>query len=413
MRKIILLILTLLLIINSFAQDKKWNKIFNAYKSQNYKQALALSEKYTERKTSNPGVYYVIGLSYFKLYANSKNKFGPIKSAIHYIHTAQIKDRDSVYYRLFKNDLAQLRDSLETWSENYFQTNKQISKFYANSIIFLFKDTTQIYRKLYPPVVHKNNDVAANSIIPAGTQINQVDSRGRRQGLWIEKYPNGKPKYMIYFKNGKPAGVFRKYYPDGTLLVDMKFSPDGRRAEATFYDENGHKIAHGYYLDHKRDSLWQFFFNDSIPVKEVMYKNGKKNGFERIYAVFYYPNLLRERYYKNGVLDSVAVDYYYDGTPQRIMFYKNGKLNGPFQLFNYGGKIKIKGQYKNDYMEGLWYYFNSNGTVDTVRYHLGQNMNPAASQTESKIIKAMDEAKGKYPEPTQMFKKQFGLQGDW
>ncbi len=416
MSKSLAVILALLLSINTFAQDKKWDKILKNYQNHNYQQAIELSEKYITKKISNPGPYYVIGLSYFNLTHNlpAKTKQPRIKKAINYIHTGLIKDKDSTYYKLFASDLKQFKDSLQHWAETLYPKDKLTAGFYAQSIIYLFKDTTQIYRKIYPPKPNKPTSISANNpLIPQNTKINQTDARGQRQGLWIARYPNGNIKYEINFKNGHPIGLYRRYYPSGALLVEMKFDPTGHRAVATFYDMDGHRIAKGYYLDQKRDSIWQFFINDSIVLKEVMYKNGKKNGFERIYSPNYYPNLLQERYYKNGVLDSVAVDYYYDGTPKSIMFYKNGKLDGPFQLFYYGGQVKIKGQYKNDYMEGLWEFHNPDGTVDTVRYHLGQNVDKKQSEAETKILKAMEQAKGQIPEPEEMFKKQFGLQGDW
>lgn len=416
MSKSIAILLAFIMTFTTFAQDKKWDKILNSYKNQNYQQALQLSEKYIAKKITNPGPYYVIGLSYFNLNKTQHPKtiLPKIKNAVNYIHTALIKDRDSTYYKLFASDLKTFQDSLEHWATALYPKQKQTATYYAQSLIFLFKDTTEIYRKIYPPKPNNPASVAAdNSLLPKNTAINQTDQQGRRQGLWIAKYPNGNIKYEIYFKDGHPAGLYKRYYSTGALLVEMKFDPSGHRASATFYDMDGNRIAKGYYYDQKRDSLWQFFINDSIVLKEVMYHKGVKDGFERIYSPNYYPNLLQERYYKNGVLDSVAVDYYFDGTPKSIMFYKNGKLNGPFQLYYYGGGVKIKGQYKNDYMEGVWEFHNPDGTVDTVRYHLGQNVDKKQTEAETKIIKAMEQAKGKIPEPEELFKKQFGLQGNW
>ncbi len=415
MKRMFFILLVLSTFLTTQAQDKKWQKILQTYRNKDYAQAIELSNKYLKKSTQNPGVYYVLGLSNF--FSALENKTEPdlyrIKRVVNYIHTAQLKDRDSSYYKIFANDLQILSDSLEHWAEKHYNDDPDKAKYYAQSIIFLFKDTTEIFHKLYPkpkpkPAPDKDN----TGILAKNQTVNQTDARGLRQGLWIAKYPNGNIKYMIYFKDGHPAGLYKRYYPNGQLLVEMHFTPDGRRASAIFYDDQGNRIAMGYYYEQKRDSLWQFLVNDSIVLKEVMYHRGKKNGFERIYSYYYYPNLLKERYYKNGVLDSVAVDYYYDGTPKAIMYYKNGELDGPYQLLYYGGKVKIKGQYVNGYMEGDWLFYNPDGSVDTIKYHHGQPVNVNQTEAELKLQQALENAKGKYPEPDEMFRKQFGLE-EW
>jgi antitoxin component YwqK of YwqJK toxin-antitoxin module len=357
----------------------------------------------------------VLALCNFKAAAQQHEpvkQYAYSRKAVNYLHNAMRKDKDSSYLKLFLQDINVFHDSLKNWAQKYYLSDKQKSQYYAQSLIFLFKDTTDTYRKLFPQKPRKITVNNQNSIIPQNQALNQTDALGRRQGLWVARYPNGKLKYMIYFKDGHPAGIFKRYYPNGQLLVEMKYDQNGKHAFATFYDEDGHKIATGYYYGQLRDSLWRFYINDTIVIKEVMYYRGKKNGFERIYSYYYYPNLLKERYYKNGQLDSVAVDYYYDGTPKAIMFYKNGTLDGPYQVFYYTGQLKIKGQYKNGYMEGLWEFHNPDGSIDTIRYHLGEPVNFNETEAETKILKAMESAKGKYPEPEELFRKQFGLE-EW
>lgn len=421
MKKAIVLSLLITLITNIFAQDKHWNKALDFYKNKQYDKTIEYSKKHLERSSSKPGLFYLMGLGNFYLaqqMTRPADKMVRIKRAVNYIYQGQRLDQDSTYYNLLATDLAIFHDSLYAYMKEYKEKeDTRNTRFFAQSIASLYHDTTDIYRELFEPqpqqkpqptLREKQQALVASYKGP----VNMTDALGRRQGLWIKRYPDSTIKYMIYFKDGHPAGIFKRFYPNGQLQVDMNYEITGHRAAAIFYDQDGHRIAMGYYYDRKRDSLWQFFVDDSIVIREIYYKKGLKNGPERIYSYYYYPNLLRERYWKNDTLDSVAVDYYFDGTPKSFYYYKHGILDGPYTLLDYTGKVKIKGQYVNGYMEGKWLFYNPNGTVDTVEYHLGEPTNPAMTEAESKILKAMQESKSRYPEPAEMFKKQYGLE-DW
>ncbi len=47
--------------------------------------------------------------------------------------------------------------------------------------------------------------------------INKTDQSGKKQGLWIKKYPGGTVQYEGTFKDDHPAGLFRRYYENHTL----------------------------------------------------------------------------------------------------------------------------------------------------------------------------------------------------
>ena len=47
--------------------------------------------------------------------------------------------------------------------------------------------------------------------------INEVDSKGRKQGVWKKPYGNGYFMYEGEFKDDQPVGTFKRYYEDGVL----------------------------------------------------------------------------------------------------------------------------------------------------------------------------------------------------
>jgi hypothetical protein len=46
---------------------------------------------------------------------------------------------------------------------------------------------------------------------------NTMGARRVRQGQWIENYPNHKPRYEGFYKNGLKYGKFTYYRPDGSI----------------------------------------------------------------------------------------------------------------------------------------------------------------------------------------------------
>ena len=51
----------------------------------------------------------------------------------------------------------------------------------------------------------------------SGEDINITDQTGKKQGLWIKKYPNGNIQYEGIFKNDHPVGEFKRYSEDKRL----------------------------------------------------------------------------------------------------------------------------------------------------------------------------------------------------
>ena len=92
---------------------------------------------------------------------------------------------------------------------------------------------------------------------------NQTDSKGRRQGLWMDYYANGQKRYEGEFKNDRCTGEFRYYDEQGNLKATNTFDKSGEKALNKTYAPNGRVIATGYYLNQKKDGEWRYFDKDS------------------------------------------------------------------------------------------------------------------------------------------------------
>ncbi len=194
-------------------------------------------------------------------------------------------------------------------------------------------------------------------------EINRTDNRGLKQGKWQKTYSNGALRYTGTFKDDKPVGVFKYYYPSGELKAVIKYSADGKSSYAETYQLNGKPLAKGKYIGKKRDSTWIFYSDiDGKKVSEKNYKNGILHGKSIIYFPDKgIPSQIIE--YRNGLKNGKSERFYTDGKPFSLETYVNDTLNGPFKIWSPEGKLEMEGYYKNGNQSGLWITYDEKGNV--------------------------------------------------
>lgn len=191
--------------------------------------------------------------------------------------------------------------------------------------------------------------------------INQTDGNGLKQGKWTKTYANGVPRYEGQFKKDKPYGEFKNYYMSGVLKAVTNYSKDGIIAYTKTFHENSNPLAEGKYINHLKDSIWNYFsdVNGELISKET-YKNGKLNGE----SLTFYPEsgkVTESIEFKNDLKDGDFRKYFPDGSIMTEGKYKNDQLVGDFILYFPNGKIQLKGKYKNGRQIGNWLYFDEEG----------------------------------------------------
>jgi len=339
-------------------------------------------------------------LSDFEMFKTGSDlqKKSLLTSAINNINYGLNKDADKSIFGGF-DQFQEMHDSILTFAGKLYENKKSQSEFFYKNLAKIYSDTTEQYVELFvPKVVEIKQDLAFKE---NSGPINQTDVAGNRQGLWIKKYDNGLVESEIFFKDNHPAGVFRKYYENGNLKANMYFDETGERTAAVLYNEDGSKLAMGYYYKHQKDSLWQYYINDSIVIREENYKKGVKDGYERTYNPYNYPNLIDEKYWKNGKQDSTWTKFYMDGTPKIIAVYKDGVREGKYVAFNEEGATIAIGNYKNNLKEGVWKMQNAETQeIIEIEYKNGHPVNEdELSEQETKAIEQMEQLNGKFQEP--------------
>ncbi|MEI8204980.1 MAG: LytTR family transcriptional regulator DNA-binding domain-containing protein [Bacteroidota bacterium] len=190
------------------------------------------------------------------------------------------------------------------------------------------------------------------------SDTNVVDMKGMRQGKW-KKYENKILKYEGQFKDNKPYGEFRYYYPDKKLQTLAVYSNNGDISRTITYYPEGKKMSTGMYWKQKKDSIWSYFNDSDTLVAEENYIKGVKNGQWKTY----YPSgkLLQILNYKSDDKEGEWIEYYANEAIKSKSIYKNNVLNGLFKHFYSSGKTMISGTYVNGKKDGVWMYFKENG----------------------------------------------------
>ncbi|MDE6630622.1 MAG: hypothetical protein K2K11_04295, partial [Bacteroidales bacterium] len=85
--------------------------------------------------------------------------------------------------------------------------------------------------------------------------INKVDAKGRKQGLWSKTNPASGVRYEGVFKDDMPQGKFLYWNKGDTLVSEAFYFRGGYASFTRFFYPDGGVMAEGYYLEKQKDSL--------------------------------------------------------------------------------------------------------------------------------------------------------------
>ena len=232
-----------------------------------------------------------------------------------------------------------------------------------------------------------------------GQTINQRDAAGRKQGYWEAVDSRGMPVYRGYFKDDKPVGEMKRYFPTGELRVILNYDNTSSFARVRFFMPNGKLAAQGNYIDSKRDSVWLFYTQSQTVATRVEYVAGKRNGIEqKFYAS---GNVAEETVWKDDLKDGAWKQYYDNKQLKLTAIYINGKIEGGYKSYYSDGNIEVEGFYRNDMPDGDWIRHDENGSQTTIKYDKGTITNlEELDENEQIIFTKWTEQEQNIPEPT-------------
>lgn len=184
---------------------------------------------------------------------------------------------------------------------------------------------------------------------------NKTDAKGLKQGYWVKLNPEtGRPAYKGTFKDNKPVGLFKYYYPEvDTLHSTMDFRKGGKVGYVKMFYMTGVIQAKGKYVDEKKDSIWNFYDEGGKILSMENYSAGKKNGKSIVY--FLSGAVAEEKNFKMDLLDGSYKEFYENKKLRRERTYENGKQVGKEVSYFPTGAIEETGMYnKTGKMNGVW-----------------------------------------------------------
>ncbi len=193
------------------------------------------------------------------------------------------------------------------------------------------------------------------------TLLNYTDINGLKQGRWVKKYFNGQTKYEGYFVNDKPRGIFKRYNEQGQLSSVMNYYDNKNQATVTFFYPGGKIAIKGKYIDKNKDSIWDYYTQDSVLITKEAYKNGVEHGKWQWY--YLNGNLKEEKTFADGKPEGIWLSYYPDGTKKMETFFIAGLREGTIKTWYEDGKLLLYGQYRKDMCTGTWKMYDENGIL--------------------------------------------------
>lgn len=199
-------------------------------------------------------------------------------------------------------------------------------------------------------------------------QVNEVDSRGRKQGKWEKTYPESAVyQYRGEFKDDKPVGKFTYFYESSKVKAIINHDVvEAGRSVAYFYHENGQVMSAGIYRNSKKDSIWVNYTPGGKLSTREEFKDDKLDGVTNVYFVnenlaSQKPVVATKKIYKDGLLDGDYVEYFVTGKTKLRGKYVNNRQDGAWEEFHLNGKRAITYRYDDGKKHGYQIAYDEAG----------------------------------------------------
>lgn len=242
-----------------------------------------------------------------------------------------------------------------------------------------------ISRKAYDPYGDYQGELTRESALenaPADVEIDPLQPNG----IWLS-FPLGATTHTQRMRviNGKGAGLYEQFYPDGTLGVKGEVYDSSREGVWSYYHTNG-KLKetatfvanvlngdyHGYredgtlaqsgpYTNGTKTGSWKTFgINGALVLTEINYNaEGKYEGAWRTWDDA--GQMLSEKFYKDGTQHGTSKTWYEDGSPKTDVNYAEGQLDGKYATWFENGTKAVEATFKAGQRIGTYKQWGTDG----------------------------------------------------
>lgn len=222
-----------------------------------------------------------------------------------------------------------------------------------------------------------------NQVVEEGEYIDN-----KRNGVWKKYYPTGTLRSEITYVNNHPRGVYTTYYHDGTKEEFGDWQGNRNVGEYKRFHENG-KIAQDFKFNEfgKREGIQTYYFPNGKVQMTAEIDNGTAHGMVKVY---YSDGELRsEKMIVNGLVDTSTIKEYkprsrenrQDKEPSlpvqetvpaeqdrpNLVEFKDTGFN---TLYNRNQQVTQVGEFKDGRLwNGKWHRYNSDGLLKKVEVY--------------------------------------------
>ena len=195
--------------------------------------------------------------------------------------------------------------------------------------------------------------------------VNQYDTQGQRQGLWIfyhDAPKNTQIKLTGRFENGREVDTFKYYIPRIQHPMSIRIYDAPKSCYAFFYDKDRQLIAEGRYDTlRKKDGKWCYYDKSKNLSAIENFAHGKKD--QASFVFFDNGKIVEHQTYRNGFKYGLYERFSDKNfVLEKINFYENLRHGEAF-FYDLEGNISIRGDYKHGVKDGVWRYYKD-GKVD-------------------------------------------------
>ena len=231
------------------------------------------------------------------------------------------------------------------------------------------------------PVKNKLGDDLTKHVMPP-TGTTALD------GPATSYFESGQVKSKLTYRNGIPTGKGVEYFVSGNPHEETDYSNNGRDRKITRYQDAAGKLvqADEQYKNNRPAGTWRDYFPDGKALRktETYGPNGRLVG-DRI-TYFENGQIQNRQPYLNGFLGGVGQEYFASGKLRKETTYVRSQIQGAFKEYREDGSLAVSGLYRNSRQSGLWTYYKEDGTIvdRTVTYRNGQQVTDPIRQPKAK-----------------------------
>ncbi|POY36347.1 hypothetical protein C3K47_11405 [Solitalea longa] len=201
-------------------------------------------------------------------------------------------------------------------------------------------------------------------------------TNGQREGIYTNYHLNGAIFNTGTYKNDKETGPYKEYYISGKIKVEGNMESDEYAGDWKWYNENGTLSKTGSYKNGKETGVWIYYDEDGKKNYENNFIAGQLDGIsneiknDKIYNQFIYKNSKLKSY--TSFLNNYTVNcsgktnvtiYDENGKKNREGVMNDGEMEGLWRYYNIQGSLAIEINYSKGQKEGSYKYYHPNGKV--------------------------------------------------